>query len=265
MKVRAFAKINTHLHVGRLRENGLHEISSRIRMISLCDEIALTPADELSVECSVGELSGENNLAWKAMRLLSEAIPLPNYRIFIEKRIPMQAGLGGGSSDSAAVLLAAVRASKIELPGSLLDDIALACGTDALFFVRKLACADVAGTGDLITPCGQDAPMWIVLAKPEVGSPTKDAYKRLDAAAERGAFANEFDAVACGESLALKNRLLEEGAKEAMLCGSGSAVFGVFESQSDSERVATALSQERIWSKAERTLTQKEVDEEWTL
>ncbi len=266
----AHAKINPFLSVGLLREDGYHSIRTIFQAIGLHDIITLTESDELRLECSVPELNGPDNLAWKAVRLLSEIVDPPNVLIRIEKNIPLQAGLAGGSTDAAAVLLALD-----EWVGRLISEedrnaIALACGSDAPFFVHRQARMRAECRGERLRPLDATIQQWLVIAKPNIGTSTANAYAALDELPNRefrdfpqdSAMHNDFELVADSESLKLIKRMKSLGASGAHLCGSGSAVFGLFDEQ-NAHQVAEQLTNDGHWAVATYTLTEIE-GPEWT-
>jgi 4-diphosphocytidyl-2-C-methyl-D-erythritol kinase len=193
----------------------------------------------------------------KALRLVRELIPVPPLRIVLEKNIPAEAGLGGGSSDAGG-LLRALR--HFVSPGpevSFLKDVAGAVGKDVPFFLMG-GRARGEGYGELITPLPDPEPVWYVIVLPKgVSGSTKVAYAKLDELLfpfsefpEEGVLYNDFERVASCESLEYLDMLLAYGASGALLTGSGAAVFGVFEERSAAQQAIYRLSQDsrvRTW------------------
>ena len=106
MEVQAFAKLNLTLEVLGRREDGYHQVRTILQTIDLADLLEISPARSLSVECDDRSLQGDANLVWQAARALAEAVDhQPGAHIYIQKRIPVGMGLGGGSSDAAAALV----------------------------------------------------------------------------------------------------------------------------------------------------------------
>ncbi len=170
--MRAPAKINLTLEVLARRDDGYHGIRSVMVPLELADEADHRAELAFSFACDRGDLEGERNLALAALRALGESPPV---RIELRKRIPVQAGLGGGSSDAAAVLRAAMAGAF----GASCDRdwlrIARALGSDVPFFLAGTA-ALVEGTGERITPAGA-IPRWhALIVKPPVAISTADAY-----------------------------------------------------------------------------------------
>ncbi|MCH8274667.1 MAG: 4-(cytidine 5'-diphospho)-2-C-methyl-D-erythritol kinase [Armatimonadetes bacterium] len=271
-RLAAHAKINTFLAVGPRRDDGHHDLRTVYQAISLCDDVEFRPSDRLEICCSQPGLSGEANLAWKALRLLAETVEPPHVRIHIQKRIPLQAGLGGGSSDAAAVLYGANRLLDNVCAERDLLTIAAACGADVPFFLLRTARARGTGRGDRVEAIPAPSSRPIVIAKPATGVRTGDAYAGLDVLPERpfldfpddeSAAHNDFDAVAPLESARLIERLGALGAECAQLCGSGSAVFGLFSQDAQAGLAAETLKLECAWTHVGHTLTRME-GPEWT-
>lgn len=148
----AYAKINLSLEVIRRRDDGYHEIATILQTVSLADAVTIAPSDSLAVECDAPGLSGEHNLAWQAATALAEYAGVPPCaRISIVKRIPIAAGLGGGSADAAAVLRGLNRLWQLHLPPPELAAIAAAIGMDVPFLLAGGA-ALATGRGDTLHP-----------------------------------------------------------------------------------------------------------------
>jgi len=258
----ARAKFNMRLEIGAVRADGLHLVRSVVADLVIGDEVAFMPSAEgFSVTCEP-PIPQADNLAWRAAAALG--IPLPAVRVHIKKALPVQAGLGGGSADAAAVLrgLAAITArSGVTIPKESLfaagarvgSDIA-ACLTPGLKLVED--------GGETVRPLPATSLPWgVLLLKPAAGMSTAAAYRILDAARSDGAFEdrrgdvatsdlcraleqadfsrvcalvrNDFqDAIeaALPEVTDARMRLSSSGAKATVLCGSGSCVAGLFES-----------------------------------
>jgi 4-diphosphocytidyl-2-C-methyl-D-erythritol kinase len=259
------AKINLTLEVLARRSDGYHGIRSVIVPLELADELTIEPAPHFSFTCDRSELDDEHNLAYAAVRALGE---LPPIRLGLHKRIPAQAGLGGGSSDAAAVLRAAM--SGAFGPPSHNDWLPLArgLGSDVPFFLAGTA-ALVEGTGERVTPAGAIPRWYAFIVKPPVATATGEAYERLDRrerpqrprrgsisiamleALQRADFAtvqsllqNDFHDLAVSQSReigAAIAALRSAGATNALLAGSGSCVFTLAEQRAHLESVAQRL------------------------
>lgn len=249
MKLLCPAKINLTLEVLQRRPDGYHALRSVMVPIALYDELVIEPAGAFSFSCDEQNLNGEDNLVVRAARAVGT---VGDVRLTLSKSIPSQAGLGGGSSDAAAVLRAAMAGAFGGAPA--LDWVATArsLGSDVPFFLTGSA-ALVEGTGERVTALGA-LPAWHVLVvKPPAAVSTAAAYAELDrlerpsrprntsdslemvAALQRGEFSaverlmsNDFHDVICSstpEVARAVDALRNAGATNALLSGSGSAVF----------------------------------------
>jgi 4-diphosphocytidyl-2-C-methyl-D-erythritol kinase len=267
--VAAPAKVNLALVVGPPRDDGLHPVTTVLQSVELCDTVALERSDELSV-------AGfrDDTLVRTALTRLAEAAGVePAWRVVIEKRIPVAAGLGGGSSDAAAALLLANATLPRALPAHELHAIATRVGADVPFFLEpgpKLA----EGAGEALAPVDLPRGFGLVIALPAeaVKSSTKDVYRRFDELAggdgyeERrtrlldalancrkprdfGAFPPNDLARAAGRP-ALVEELRALGAVHADVSGAGPAVFGVFETLADAASAARDCSARQVWAVA---------------
>lgn len=262
IRLRAHAKINTLLKVGATREDGYHEVRTIMQAVDLHDTVEVIRSNELSLTCSDPQLSGERNLAWKALRLLSELYEPPPVQIRIEKFIPLASGLGGGSSDAAAVLKAVDFLLGGAIPQSGLLAVAAATGVDVPFFASDFCRAEGTGRGDIVTELPATKRP-VVLAMPQLGCASGDAYARLDALADRADDAqNDFESVAPEESIRLMNFLANQGACDAHLTGSGSAVFGFTKSEQEAVEIAQNVRKDGNWAVATHTL-EKISEPEW--
>lgn len=245
------AKINLTLEVLARRDDGYHGIRSVMVPLELADELTVEPSSSFSFACDRSDLEGERNLAYAAVRALGESPPA---RVELRKRIPVQAGLGGGSSDAAAVLRAAMAGA---FGSDLHHDwvrIARALGSDVPFFLAGTG-ALVEGTGERVTPAGA-VPHWhVLIVKPPVAISTAAAYASLDRsqrpqrarsasvsiamleAMQRGSFdavesllQNDFHDIIAAQSAEVRDAITAlrgAGATNAMLAGSGSCVFSI--------------------------------------
>jgi 4-diphosphocytidyl-2-C-methyl-D-erythritol kinase len=264
-RVRALAKVNLDLRVLGSRPDGYHELRTIFQTISLADtlDIAFTPERTSTIELT-DRLGIPDNLVSKAARLAMDAMQVTGRCVMrLTKRIPMGAGLGGGSSDAAAVLLAlpALAGGVLSLPK--LSEIAAELGSDVPFFLLGGTAAGI-GRGTELFPL-PDAPVRRgILIAPEVHVNTAQAYRDLsprltsesqqnkifsfqshtwDLAGEAFA-ANDFEAVVFEQHprlAGLKRKLMRVGASAAMMTGSGSALFGLFRSAGEVSRAIELL------------------------
>ena len=180
MKFKAPAKINLYLEVIRRRKDGYHDIETIMQTVSLFDELCFSRRSEgVSLKCSKPELSGENNLVFKAAKLLIDRLKVKTgVNIILKKRIPSGAGLGGGSSDAAAALKGLLKFWKRSIPEKELVKIAAFLGADVPFFLYG-GTAQASGIGERIKPLPGLPPTWFLLVNPRVHVPTASVYKKL--------------------------------------------------------------------------------------
>ncbi len=184
--VRAYAKINLTLDILGRRADGYHDLATVMQTVDLYDTLCLTATsdDGVSLICTTPELSNDENLAVRAAQLVRQRFaPRQGIGIELYKRIPMAAGLGGGSSDAAAVLLALQQ--WWQLPFSLSDllDMAATLGSDVPFFLTGgLALCE--GRGERVTtlaPYWPPSMRWLLLLKPAISVSTAAVFRSLPA------------------------------------------------------------------------------------
>lgn len=260
VRVDAQAKINLRLKVLALGDSAYHSIETVFQRLGLADRITVSISDgggielDMSGDDSLIMASGpaEENLALVAAKAYSERRDWhPRVKISIEKVIPVGAGLGGGSADAAAVLRALDALAPSPLPDAELFSLAATIGSDVPFLVGPDAMAVGWGRGERLMALPPLPPRPLILAIPPIHVSTREAYGWLGRARGEGpvrpnipgdAFASWesaashaendfFDAVARRHPVIRRSResLLERGARIAMLTGSGSAVFGIFD------------------------------------
>ena len=184
--VRAYAKINLTLDVLGRRADGYHELATVMQTVDLYDTICLTPTSDERVQmlCSNADLSNESNLVAKAAQLIQQHLSSPRgVRIELYKRIPTAAGLGGGSSDAAAALLALRQWWHLSLSNEDLLTMATSLGSDVPFFLTGgLALCE--GRGEHVTPLTHYWPTqmrWLLLLKPSISVSTASVFRQLPA------------------------------------------------------------------------------------
>ena len=260
MILRANCKINIGLDVVRLRSDGYRDISTIMYPVrGLYDvlEVVADPARGSGIELIQRGLTvdcpAEKNICAKAWRLMHERYGIGAVRITLDKRVPFGAGLGGGSADSTAVIVAVNEIFQLHLTENELIECAAALGSDTAFFVRNTPqlCE---GRGEVMTPVNLSlSGLWLVVAKPDEGVSTAEAYAGVTPAepavslAEsvlrpvsewQGVVKNDFEesVFASHPRIArLKASLLEQGAHYASMSGSGSSCFGLFADRAAAE------------------------------
>jgi 4-diphosphocytidyl-2-C-methyl-D-erythritol kinase len=258
LRVRAMAKINLSLRVLGTRSDGFHELHTEFQSLALHDTLTLTAVvGGMTIACDdPGCPADESNLVWRAAERLWRADgrrgKVAGVRIDIQKRIPMQAGLGGGSSDAAAALRGLARLWGSHLGPGGLPAIARAIGADVAYFLEGGTSLGV-GRGDVMYPLIDRPKSWVVVVMPGFGVSTKDAYGWWDAdcrpalvpsipaASESG---NDLQAPVAArhpEIGRIARRLVRLGSTHAAMSGSGSAVFGLFNREAQALAAAAGL------------------------
>lgn len=179
----AHAKINLTLYVGNKRPDGYHDIDSIMHQIALADEITVSASDSLRLTVAEGTApAGEDNLMWTAARRFLDAASLSKgLSMTLKKRIPSPAGMGGGSADAAAVLLAANEVYDHPLSRDELLSLAAGLGADVPFCLAG-GCARCQGIGEKMTPVTPWHGLPLVIVRPAVSVSTGMAYAQIDAA-----------------------------------------------------------------------------------
>ena len=247
MIIQCPAKLNLFLSVGKKDRRGYHPLRSIFQAVSLYDELHVERASELSFTCDDPGVPAENTVV-RAARLMMEVVDFPPVAIHLVKRIPTEAGLGGGSSDAAGIIRASKSLMSAALPDYEKKAIAKSIGADVAFFLLG-GRARAEGYGEKLTALpSPNPPEWYVIAQPEDRCGTKEAYDRLDAMnyewrefPEGNVLYNDFERVAPCGSLDLIERLKVHGARDAGLTGSGSAVFGRFSSEDVARRTEAKM------------------------
>lgn len=254
---KARAKLNLSLDVQGLRPDGYHEMRMVMQSVELCDDVILRPTrtGRTQLRCNLRYLPTDGrNIAVKAAESFFSAAGISSSGLDIElkKRIPVCAGLGGGSSDAAAVLRGLNRLYRRPFSLAELEELSRGLGSDVAFCVRggtRLA----SGRGDELSPLPDFPPCCIVICKPAFSISTPELFRVIDSRKSRvhpdteglaAAIAqgdvraagmrmyNVFEDVLprrCEEIFTIKARLLDLGAAGTMMSGTGSAVFGLFD------------------------------------
>ena len=265
---RANAKVNLTLAVGTKRPDGYHEVETVMTAVDLFDTVTVSRhpgiRDELICDPPVTERP-EDNLCMKALRVFFQELGVKEdfVTITLQKRIPTQAGLGGGSSDAAAVLRGLRTLYAPDMTDTRLEEMAAELGSDVPYFIRG-GTAAATGRGERLAPLPPMPECWYVIVKPEESHSTAAMYAAIDSVkAERGAdsqcmrqglaagdlrqiaagLSNDFQQVLPEGSAvpAIVRSLREQGALNAQVTGSGSAVYGLFRHRKDAEAAADVL------------------------
>jgi 4-diphosphocytidyl-2-C-methyl-D-erythritol kinase len=276
VRLRAFAKINLCLHVMGKRPDGYHELRTIFQAISLHDtlELSIAPGSsgtEFSLTSNdVTVPLGRENLVMRAIDAISPEVGFRgSVSAHLQKKVPVARGLGGGSSDAAAALIGMLRLTKKKIPLERLMEIAAGLGADVPFFLfggRALA----VNRGDEIYPLPNLPKRTILVVSPrDIAVSTKDAYEWISAELTKPAkppkiwgfcalcwsrqgagISNDFERPVFSRYPRLgeiRDALLERGAADAALAGSGSAVFGVFRNPAQARRAARAFPEDSVF------------------
>lgn len=265
MRLKALAKINLGLDVLRRKEDGYHEVKMIMQTIHLHDEIHIHKIEEEEIRIRTNLFylpNNENNLAYKAAKLLFDEFRLPGgVSIHLKKFIPVAAGMAGGSSDAAAVLFGINKMFGLKLSTKELQERGVKLGADVPYCImRGTALAE--GIGEELTELPPMPKCHILIAKPPVSVSTKFVYENLHAndlkpeehppvdaqlqALKEGDLrklvdnmGNVLERVTVPEYPVieeLKSLMMENGALGAMMSGSGPTVFGIFENYADAKK-----------------------------
>jgi 4-diphosphocytidyl-2-C-methyl-D-erythritol kinase len=268
--VSAPAKVNLILDVLGKRPDGYHDVAMLMVRLSLHDrvQVALVPGSEIAVICPGLDLAAcAENIAGRAARLfLDHTGRQSGAVIHIDKQIPAAAGLGGGSSDAAAVLLALDSLLDTGLPHGELQALGVRLGADVPFFLCEEMAAWATGIGEQLQPWRGLPPCHLVLVNPGFAVSTAWVYQNLRLThyrrttkiprfPERMAdlvqmLRNDLEAVTAvrhPEIAAIKARLMDAGALGALMSGSGPTVFGVFATAAAADQAAAQLARDTGW------------------
>jgi len=268
VNVYANAKINLALDVLGKREDGYHELSSVMQTVALRDKLSIRKlyTSRIKLNSNAKWLPvDERNLAFKAAQVLLERFPAP-YGVLIEidKKIPISAGLGGGSADCAAALLGIKKLFNLPVSMDELLEIAATLGADVPFCLLK-GTALAEGIGEILTPLKPCPPVHIVIAKPPVSISTRDVFRQFkmenvgkrpnidkmiadiengDIKAVAVGLCNVLESVSVKEFVVierLKRIMLANGAMGAIMSGSGPTVFGMFEDKATAQKTVSKI------------------------
>ena len=268
--VRAAAKINLFLDITGKRSDGYHIVNMVMQSVSLYDEVTVTIEKgdgEINVSCTDESIPcDETNTAYQAVKAFFEyaQIKPKNVWVKIKKRIPSQAGMAGGSTDAAAVLVALNEMLDTGFSQDELAEIAENIGADVPFCIYG-GTMTANGIGTILTPLPEMPECYIVVVKPDIKISTKEAYEKSDSmgyeqcrsvesmadAICRGdikavgkALYNKFEEVAdIREIDDIKSMMKQSGALGALMTGSGSAVFGIFDDEDKADECKSRLSE----------------------
>ncbi|HJV66089.1 MAG TPA: 4-(cytidine 5'-diphospho)-2-C-methyl-D-erythritol kinase [Geomonas sp.] len=269
LQLKAPAKVNYRLDVLRKRPDGYHDLRMIMQRVDLCDDIAITLTDHPGIRVTCGKTGvpdGPGNIAWRAadalVKLSGREVGID---IDITKNIPVAAGLGGGSSDAATVLMGVNELLELGLSDERLMEIGVKLGADVPFFIfKKTAVAE--GIGDDLTPLDQVPSLWVVLVNAGIHCSTAWVYQNLQLTDKGPAailpssysgledvcnvLSNDLEPVTFKRFplvAELKEMLSAAGARGALMSGSGSTVFGLFEDEKSARQAVAEVTRHNDW------------------
>ena len=248
------AKINLTLDILERRPDGYHEMRMVMQTVSLCDTVQVEEtAEGFRLESALHLPAGKKTLEQQAAEAFFQAagLPVPGLCVRLIKRTPAYAGMGGGSADVAALLRILRDHWRPDMTDAKLEEIGLTVGSDVPFCLRG-GTALAEGRGEVLTDLAPLPPCWIVVCKPDFGIPTPTLFARVDdapitcrpdtvgmcAALDESALPAEY-----GEVFAIKEKLMELGAMNAAMSGSGPTMFGLFRAEEAARQAALTLQQ----------------------
>ncbi len=273
IQLKAYAKINLGLDVIGVRQDGYHEVRMIMQTVKLFDKLSfrLLEEDIIRIKTNLGFLpTDENNLVYKAIRLLKETYGVSEgIEVDLFKCIPVAAGMAGGSSDCAAALIGASRLFKLNLDKKKLMEYGVKLGADVPYCIMR-GTALSEGIGEILTPLPSIPDCYILIAKPPISVSTKFVYehfdaqenvvhpdidgmveaihhKDLDGIIKR--FGNVLETVTIPEYPVIdeiKQLMMEKGAMNAMMSGSGPTVFGFFKDKNIADTAAESIRKKQL-------------------
>ena len=248
MKINTYAKINLNLKISKDIEDGLHNISSLIVPIDLCDSIEIkeTNADVDKIQFDKEGISEENTIS-KSLNLLRSRSNLPGFfDIIIKKNIPIEAGLGGGSSNAAGIISTLTKKYNLQMP--TYREIAVNVGSDVPFFITGKP-ANIFGIGDIVNPENLQRDINMILVVPNEKISTKDAFSMFDELSQDNLEINEYEGLKIFNDfwipaqtlqpnlLKIKNNLESITNLEFYLSGSGSSMFSLGDTEELTKKI----------------------------
>ena len=278
MKQRAYAKINLSLDIFNVRENGYHDLNSIMLPIDFYDELEISVSKKDEYRCNRHYIRNtQENSVIKMIRILRERYGLKDhYSIVLNKQIPTQAGLGGGTADAAAALRILKTIHQLEMTDEQIRDICMQVGADVPFNYYNVP-AVVKGLGEQIEAIPLKKIYYILLVKPWSGVSTKQAYDLLDlkqcdhpdieklkealisGGSIDGLLGNSLEQPAFllnKDIVTVKEKLLTAGARNVLMSGSGSTVFCIDEDREEIRKIAKQMEDSGYYLRFTRTLNQ---------
>lgn len=268
ISLKGYAKINLGLDILRKREDGYHEVKMIMQTVELYDTLtfSMTAVDEIVITSNAEGLSvGEDNIIYKACRLMRDTYGISSgVHVNLDKQIPVAAGMAGGSTDAAVTLVALNRMYGLQLTEEELMELGVKLGADVPYCIMQ-GTALSEGIGEILTPLDPMPDCFIVIAKPTIGVSTKWVYQNLKAselqchpdidgmaaALREGSLQGITDRMgnvletvtvpAHPEIAEIKRYMMECGALNSLMSGSGPTVFGIYNNEADARRTVHGL------------------------
>ena len=276
MKERAYAKINLSLDIFNVRENGYHDLNSIMLPISFYDELEIAVSDKDEYTCNRHYIrNSEENSVIKMINIVKERYSLQDhYRIVLNKQIPTQAGLGGGTADAAAALRILKRLHRLKMTDEQIRDICMQVGADVPFNYYNVP-AVVSGLGEKIERISVKKNYHVLLVKPRSGVSTAQAYQLLDlekcdhpdigrlkealinGGSIDGLLGNSLEQPAFQlnrDIVEVKEKLKAAGARNVLMSGSGSTVFCIDEDRNEIRKIAEEMKDSAYYIRFTRTM-----------
>ncbi len=271
----SFAKINLHLRILGRRDDGFHELCTVFQTISLYDSLTFAESDAIELTCTdkLIPTDGRNLIVWTAGKLRERFSIKLGAKIHLEKHIPSPGGLGGGSSNAAVALIGLARLWDIDVNAGDLQAIATEIGSDVPFFLHG-GTALGTGRGEVIEAIADTREKLMIVVTPDVRVSTREAFAAINAARltnftsnrilrvcrdeaksldlRHAALINDFETTvfaAFPEIRRVKETLLDLGAVNALMSGSGGSVYGIFDNEETRQAATKALDIRSTWRK----------------
>ena len=265
--IKARAKVNLNLEILGKREDNYHNLESVFQKINLYDEIYIKKiqTDDFKLNINVKELDTKENIIYKAyVKLKEQYKTITGIEVTVNKKIPMQAGMAGGSTDCAAFIIAMNKLFDLKLTKQKMESLGKSLGADVVpCFYNKAVKAG--GIGDIITNIDTDFKYYMVIIKPKIACNTKEMYQKLDTEEDiqqlhttddiikaletkdiqllANNLYNVFEEVIQEKEIIenVKKELIKSGALQALMTGSGSCVYGIFKDKQSAKNAYIAL------------------------
>lgn len=265
--IKARAKVNLNLEILGKREDNYHNLESVFQKINLYDEIYIKKiqTDDFKLNINVKELDTKENIIYKAyVKLKEQYKTITGIEVTVNKKIPMQAGMAGGSTDCAAFIIAMNKLFELKLSKKDMESLGKSLGADVVpCFYNKAVKAE--GIGDIITNIDTDFKYYMLIIKPKIACNTKEMFQKLDTEEDiqqlhtseniikalenkdiyllANNLYNVFEEVIQEKEIIqdIKKELIKNGALQALMTGSGSCVYGIFKDKQSAKNAYIAL------------------------